>query len=198
MRRGGVDKELEHGGRAYASRHVDHCELPPSVSTPPFLVFANKSNLLPKPTPSATTSTASVNSTLALLRTQTTLKHELDKHRQAAFSRGGGGSSLGAEGGGEEGAALGGLDVVGGENNESVPFLFSKKWEDGNVGLRVGWVDVRKTAGAGDGGECDSEGEREGEKMDLRPSGTVVDGDSCSLSIELLHCGERRTFCKSM
>ena len=110
--------------------------LPPSIPAPPLLVFANKSDILPKgtePTP---------NTTLALSRTQTILERELEKRRQASLSRGqsgaGGGvlSELGedADAAGE-GTALGGLDV----SDEGEGTFSFEKWEAGDVEVRSGW-----------------------------------------------------------
>ncbi|KIM20961.1 hypothetical protein M408DRAFT_29944 [Serendipita vermifera MAFF 305830] len=87
--------------------------VPPSIPTPPLLVFAYKADLLPK------IAEKIANSGLALTRTQTILERELEKRRQASLSRG----QTGAGGGvlpelGEdadaaaEGTALGGLDIA--------------------------------------------------------------------------------------
>ncbi|KIM28285.1 hypothetical protein M408DRAFT_329617, partial [Serendipita vermifera MAFF 305830] len=129
--------------------------LPPSIPAPPILVFANKSDLLPK------TAEKTANSALALTRTQTILERELEKRRQASLSRGqtgaGGGvlSELGEDAdAAAEGTALGGLDIA--EDAEGTSFTF-EKWEGGDIEVRSGWVDVKRKSGKE--GESDSEGE---------------------------------------
>ncbi|KIM20967.1 hypothetical protein M408DRAFT_29951 [Serendipita vermifera MAFF 305830] len=119
--------------------------LPPSIPTPPLLVFANKSDLLPK------TAEKTTNSGLALTRTQTILERELEKRRQASLSRGqtgaGGGvlSELGEDAdAAAEGSAWGGLGIA--ENAEGTSFTF-EKWEGGDIEVRSGWVDVKRKSG---------------------------------------------------
>jgi hypothetical protein len=150
--------------------------LPPSVPAPPLLVFANKSDLLPKTT--ASSGKPTINSGLALSRTQAILERELDKRRLAALSRGGASSGvlseLGADGDADEGTALGGLDIVGDDNGDGGGFSFAK-WEGGEVELKSGWVDIKKDVSSGKAGETDSEGEAE-EKVDSRVRGTAEAG----------------------
>ncbi|KIM28287.1 hypothetical protein M408DRAFT_145469 [Serendipita vermifera MAFF 305830] len=137
--------------------------LPPFMPTPPILVFANKSDLLPK------IAEKTANSTLAPTRTQTILERELEKRRQASLSRGqtgaGGGifSELGEDAdAAAEGTALGGLDIA--EDAEGTSFTF-EKWEGGDIEVRSGWVDVKRKSGKEGEGPVRGEKEKRGDGL---------------------------------
>jgi signal recognition particle receptor subunit beta len=133
----GLCRFLHHALHALTS-------LPPTVTLPPLLILAHKSDLLtlPSSTSTSTISASQARSTLAIARVRTILERELEKRRVA--QRGGVAvEGLGAEGGqqdgmGEEG--MGGLECRSGPGGDGT-FRFTE-WEAGEVAFLGTWVKV--------------------------------------------------------
>ena len=125
----------------------------------PLLVLGHKTDLLSKPAGGA-----NVNAQAAVQRVRTILERELERRRRGAAA--GGMAALGEdEAGGESGSGSGvgaGLDITGDEEDG---FRF-EKWEGGEVDVRAGWVDIKRSSD-GHGHTTDEEeheGEGEGDK----------------------------------